>query len=246
MRKIKILIVLAFTAGILICGAFFPRFVAATQDTGINHGFYFAQIQSVQLEIREKMPGLGKLSLMQYRNMAILLTQEETSMTEEEVRAAAMDALAPYFDCELIPYFEDENFQCRPYMIQNPNDPQHYGIFWTCFFSQIGGRFVYLYIDDETGAIVDIQYAGEEQITYEESETKERMQLLCEVFFESLGITDYQEHAATVHANEVVDHEGMIGDTIQTAFLFEDAEYGEVKVEFYSFGSGFYSMFPES
>lgn len=247
MEKIKFYATILFTLAVLICTAMLPRWVAEAQDRQAMERAGQRQMQSVTLDIQEQIPMMGKLSLVRHYDSAISISPWEASMTEEEAKDAFAAALLTYVQAGLIPSFPREEYVCIPYLFQDPESPQHYAIFWFCYHESKlpANDYIHLYLDDATGCVTDIEYYNAENKAYTADQIGPRLDLLCRTYFEALGITDYAAHRAELLSRPYSEYEGVDESVQIRAYVFDDGEYGEVRVEFILFEGGFYTMFPD-
>lgn len=240
MRKIKISIILFLILALLATGACFPKIVAAIQDKEIIGEASFDPIQSVQLEIRKDIPSLGKLAMMSKMDVIIEIPENKASMTAQEVMTAARAALQPYINGNLLDNYSEWDVDMAPCLVQVPDMAELQGVFWQVTIA--GDPEIYsvvdLMIDDETGKILRLHYAGEAII--DESIREDILLNFTHIFFTSLGIDDYSNFC-TSDLDSV-----YIGDNaVATRYRFGDVVYGEINVDLYVYQHGFYTEFPD-
>lgn len=248
MRKIKLYISLLLTAAVLICGAILPQWVASLQDTRALGSAGQRQMRSVSLDIQEQIPMMGKLALLRHHDSAIRISPYDASMTEEEAKDAFDAALLTYIQAGLIPSFPREEYVCIPYLFQDPESLEHYAIFWYCYHESKlpASDYIHLYLDDETGCVMNIEYYNAEHKAYTGDEIDTRLDTLCRIYFESLAIEDYAGRQTDLLSRPYKDYEGFDGSTQIRAYVFDDGDFGPTRVEFVLFSGGFYTMFPDS
>jgi len=234
------LLVLLGTAFVFVCIAYFPKWMAALQDRKILSQAQIEEMQSVQLNIQEELPAMGKLALMKniHKGNAIEISTEDAYMSVEELQNTVAKALQPYFDTDLISLFEEERCEYRPLLVWDRENSLS-GIVWQWVSTSMKDKFyeVGVLLDDETGEILLIQYSGDR--VFEDSMQDDILSLLCENYFEGLQITDYADFAT-----DDLEHQ-YIGDNVQgVRYRFGDVVYGEVNVDFFVSRYGFYMEFP--
>lgn len=246
MKRLKLFITLALTAGVLVCAALLPRWVASVQDRRAMTDPGQRQIRSVSLDIQEQIPMMGKLSLIRHHDSAIRLTRWDAAMTEEEAKDAFGAALLAYVQAGLIPPFPREEYKCIPYLFQDPAEPMHYAIFWYCYHESKlpTSDYIHLYLDDETGCVVSVEYYNYDHNAYSPDQINPMLDLLCQTYFDGLGIPDYSSHQAELLSRPYSEYEGVDSSVQIRPYVFDDGEYGRIRIEFILFEGGFYTMSP--
>ena len=236
MKAIKNLCVLLLTAAIIVAAAQLPKITAVLQDSTEKQQAQYGEISSIQLDIQKQLTIIGKLSLVPYLDSWIEISEADASMSMSEVNSVVMKAFEPYYAAELMFPMEKAYSEFRPQIVQNPDDPEIYTIIWTGQIVQDTEPYpiIELGIDDETGAILYINYnAG--YFVYDEAELLGNIHRFSEIYFNALGITNYQDY---------MQDEIFYGDNINgITYTLDDAEYGKITMDFMSFGSGFYIRF---
>lgn len=237
MRKLKILLTVLLTALLLAGGACLPGIVGAVQDQRVLGQPRYEPVQSVRLQIRDEMSVVGKLSLMKYMYNVLDISGDQTRMTEEDAAAAGAKALAVYYEVGLIQPFDVTFVEWAPVLICDPKDPEVYGIFWKGLLVRDEEPYpmIEVYLDDETGRLMYIQYIAGEMI-YEDGELEALLNVVADIYFAGLEMPEYESCRASEHDSEKT----LNGIT----YTIEDKKYGNVYVECFSFGSGFYLGFP--
>ena len=238
MAKLKGFIAVILTLVTLVAGAYFPKAISMFLDWR-NTGASSNPISSIRFEIAKDIPFLGKLALFSKLDSSIELTENKASMTPEEVMDAVHEGIQPYVDAQLIEYSE-QDVEMHPSMLfQTDRNQDLRGIVW---FVNIGGdpsnyTYLQLVVDDETGKILNISY------TYEVLDAPlvgtEALTAFADIYFNSLEIPEYADFI-------VPDLEyAYVGDDANAVrYRFGDAVYGEVNVDLYVHGHGFYVEFP--
>lgn len=236
MKAIKNLCVLLLTAVIIAAAAQLPKITAALQDSTGNQQVQYGNISSIQLDFEKQLTTIGKLSLMLCFESGIEISEADASMSISEVNSAVTKAFEPYYAAGLMAPMEKAYSEFRPQVVQDPDDPEIYTIIWTGQIVQDTEPYpvIELGIDDKTGAILYINYnAG--YFLYAEAELLNNVYLFSEIYFNALGITNYQDY---------IQGEIFYGDNVNgITYTIDDAEYGKITMNFESFGSGFYISF---
>lgn len=241
MHRLKTALVLLVSLMLVCTGAFLPGMVAQIQDRGTVGQVQYGDAQSVELEIQENIPAIGKLALMYRMDGSIEVPDHNASMTCEEAEQAAFDVLQGYIDAGLIPPFESASVEVRCLLGTAADDPSLSALIWS--ITLYGGPDepffeVDLAIDDENGYLLGIDYAREQPLSEEERE--KLLPAFAEFYFDSLGIADYGYFVTTdLEEQYVGDHARAV------RYRFGDVVYGEVNVDLYIHEYGFYTDFPD-
>lgn len=240
MDKLKLLLSLLLTATLLAAGACLPRIVAAVRDNGSIGHASFGNVPSVELNIRQNVPVLGKLAMMDRINETIRISSAKTNMTEEEVLKAARKALEPYIAAGILWDYPEWGVEIHPLLAQVSDMPQLSGIFWSVVITGNDKEFYWvdLAVDDETGRLLRINFTAESWDTGLPQE--DILGRFAEIYFTALDIPDYQDFAT----NEM-DLYDIGENTTGTLYRFVNPDYGEVEVELYVYQHGFYTAFHE-
>lgn len=233
MSKLKTGIAAVLTLALLVGGAFFPKLVSAVQDQISRDNATSNPIRSIQLEIEKNVSVLGRMVMLVNVQGAIELTENKTKMTSQEVMDAARKGLQPYIDVNLIKYNEAE-VTLSPHLLQVPDMLELQGIVWSVAITIAADPYSYinLIIDDETGHILQIWYASEDNPC--DIPAEDALVLLAEIFFSSLDL-DYAAQGIAVesiYANDALN--------AANRYCFTDPKYGEVLVDLYVYPEGFY------
>ena len=236
----KNLSVLLGTIFVLLCIAYLPKMIEIFQDREILSKAQVEEMQSVQLNIQEKLPVIGKLALMKnvHEGNAIEISEQDASMSKEKVQSEVSKALQVYYDTGLITMFEEDIRNCTPLLVWD-TDNSSSRIVWQWVASTKKKKFfeIGVLLDDETGEILLIQYTGNRIL--DDSRQKDILPIFCELYFEGLQIVDYGKFVI-----DDLEHE-YIGENVQgIRYCFQDTVYGAVIVDFYVNRYGFYMEFP--
>lgn len=242
MHKLKLILALVLTGALLAAGAGLPGIVAAVLDKNRIGCVSTGTFQSVSLDIRQNVPVLGKLAMIDRMSGVIQIDSGKTRMNDKEVLAAAEQALAPYISAGLMDEFELSDVEAlHPLLAQVPDAPALSGIFWTVVISGGEGKQYFLTdlaIDDETGKLLRISFTAEHWNTGLSAE--DTLGLFADIYFAGLEIPDYQDFATGDLA------QAYIGDkTSGIRYRFMNEDYGEIEVDLFVHGNGFYTAFHE-
>lgn len=238
MAKLKGFIAVVLALVFVVAGAYFPKAISIFLDWRNNGTASLNPIASIRIELGKNIPSLGKLAILSRLGSSIELTESKAKMSREEVLDAVHNGIQPYLDAQLMVYSEAD-IQIHPSLIQSQTDQGFQSIVW---FVEITGEisnytFLQLIIDDETGSILMISF------THENLQGllvgTEALSAFTDIYFTALGLDDYAQSL-------VPDLEyAYVGDNANaTRYRFGDAVYGEVNVDLYVHGHGFYIEFP--
>ncbi len=229
---------LQVTAAIILVAllAGLPKLTALWQDRTILGTPALGEIQTVELNIQEELPGLALLALAKYGENWEFLDATGAAMSEEEAVTAALAALAPYQEAGLI----EGGLVFYPYIVEHravsiPVGAA--GIFWqVVLVSEDNYGEVDLILDDATGKILHINYGSEG--TRPEKEYDDVLDTFARLYFGQLGIESYPQAAVTELEN------AYVGDNAAAQrYRFGDKVYGEIDVDLHVFQHGFYTDF---
>lgn len=249
MHKLKLILILTVTVGLVTAIAFLPQAAAVMQDTAIHGEVKYGDMQTVELHFgteadREPVdiPTFEKLGMM--RQPLYIISDEKASMTQEEVIAAIDTGLAPYYDVGLIVSdWSEAKPSLTPYLAYG--EGSNYCIFWEVV---LWGKcdnvyyFLSLYIDDETGKIITIDYMVDDAIIFDIADQAYYMTQFTEIYFDSLELSTSADH---LNSEQLVEDISLdLPGRTALRYTFGDAVYGEVSIEFYIHESGFYVQIP--
>lgn len=239
----KIPLIVLLTLALLVLFACFPGIASAMQDWQNMHVPSFGDIRSVQLDIRSAVPPLGKLAMMYKQDGLIKVSEDMASLTVDEVVALAFDAIAPYVDAGMADPFDPTSakvYSISPVLAQVPEMPELSGIFWDVIITADSTAFYEfgLAIDDETGKVLQIQFASNYAITEEEMPIF--LDTFADIYFTGLEIENYEDFATTDLESAYVGDNGRA-----VRYRFGDLEYGEINVDLCIYSNGFYIAFPD-
>ncbi len=227
------------TAGaIVLLMAVLPLLTALWQDALTLGTPGIGQLPSVELNIRENLPGLGLLALVDQGKNWNITDVSAARLTEEEAIQTALEALEPYHQKGLLDTSQPfVPYRTELFAVSLPTGLA--GVMWSITMivekEGIYQAEVDLLLDDATGKLVHINYGGEKRIS--QGEMAVFLENLAAVFFGQLGIGEYAQAA-------VDDLEGTyIGEsTVAQRYRFGDTAYGEVEVDLFVFSRGFYAI----
>lgn len=194
MRRIKVALIFLFCAVLLAGGAVFPWLVAYFQDLADMDQVRYGDIDVIQLNFeqeRQVLTILGKLNLLQSAEM-LEVSDAEAQMDRGELYATIQKVLLPYCDVGLISSEWDSDLECTAILAYDPEDAGRYMILWNVYFMNSDPhRGLTMYIDDETGKILFIDYFSEEFCYEMEKNGLDYilcLELFYKIYFDSLEL----------------------------------------------------------
>lgn len=234
MGKMRNSLILLLTLLCICLMAFLPWITGWLQDRRTENQVLYENSARVQLEIREDMSVLGKLSLLCRMEGVLEVPETLTEMTVEEAEQAAVDALQPYMEAGLIPEFTVWYVEARPLLILTPEEAELAGLVWavTVLADDEGVLNVSVDIDDATGTLLRLNFSYE---YWEKTDLSGSLYRFAEIYFAGLGVEDYEQFATDELENR------YIGDDVAgIRYRMEDADYGQVNLDLYVHRYGFY------
>lgn len=246
MNKVKLVLFLLLAVLLTVVVAILPQAAAVMQDRAIHSQAKYGPIQTVQLNFENnaevaQIPTMGKLAMM--RQSFYSISEDKASMTQEEVLKAVETGLLPYYENGLMfNQWDTAGKYITPYIAYGVNN--EYCIFWSVAFSldaDEGYYILHLYIDDESGKILWLDYQTA-YLCFTEEERIAQIWPLADTYFNSLEMEESAEYWET---NGLV--EDIYSDSVNITamrYRFGDVVYGEITVDFYIHENGFYVLFP--
>lgn len=243
MRKIKLVGVILLCAALLFCGAVFPWIIALVQDWSDTGKVQYENIDAVQLSFvqeKEALTILEKIAVL--RSAEVLeLPEEETQHSHEEVYVMVEKALLPYREAGLIPWGYMESYSsCTAVLVYDPEHTDRYVVCWNVSIVNADPYIeLSVMIDDETGALLFIDYTSEEfGLAAMGIDYLECAELLYQIYFSFLDT-----ELAAVEPVAELEGDLMTGESAALNIYWEDEFYGEVFVRFYTCSVGFDTTF---
>lgn len=220
-------------AVLIAAGAFLPRLVARWQDSGNEAGY--APIDPVSLtfnekpSIREKISGFSGGEMME-------VPEDLASHTPEEIRDIFSQTLDKYIAAGLMQGPGKDGYgaeiYCTPYLAFSERTGES-SLIW--YASKITGEAMWsliLYIDDETGTVVSLDY-------YDLINKLPHQETLLEGF-SGLYLEGLGEEFAEYDPQEILaDAVYYNSPYVTSAINWGDALYGECFITFTVFDCGF-------
>lgn len=238
MGKIRNSVILALTIGAICFLAFLPNITGWARDRADLEQVDYRDSAQVQLEIREDMPLLGKLSLLCRMEGVLEVPEAMAKMTVEEAEQAAVDALKPYMEAGLIPEFTVWQVVARPLLILTPEEVDLAGLVWatTILADEEGVLNVSVDIDDATGTLLRLNFNYE---YWGKTDLSGSLSRFGEVYFAGLGVADYEQYAT-----DDLEKRYIGDDTVAQRYRLEDPVYGHANLDLYVHRYGFYVTTP--
>lgn len=227
-----------------------PRIVAAVHDRATVDHIHYDEMESLKLDLSEKrqeMPIMEKLAMLGSMT-TVDIDPSQTSMTEEEVFAAAEGAMEAYVQAGVFEWFDVTLRVATPKLGIDADDTNHFLVYWTVAYlnEYDSSRSLILDIDDETGKILCLRYDVYDSYTMEGVWVRNQavMEKFTDIYFAQLGLSEAAQYAKS---NEVgyayYDRDGGVSDA---QYSFGDALYGEVCLTFCVEGAGGFYLYFQS
>lgn len=212
-----------------------PRVVGSWQDKNLIRRPGFETMIQVRLNIGKELSLVDKWGLIYNWGERLPISEEIANLTREEVKTAVEAALAPYYQRRLFLPLKDPVSIWEPFLVQDKEDPNLYGIFWTgtVYENEKSGAMIEVVIDDENGDILSIVYRDEEN-AFGEFEFENLLQEIKALYFGGLHQSEVT-FTGTSSKLDVYEAEGMRGIRCQV----KDPKRGVVYVNFCVDGGGF-------
>lgn len=238
MGKVRNSVILALTIGAICLLAFLPNITGWARDRADLEQVDYRDSAQVQLEIREDMPLLGKLSLLCRMEGVLEVPEAMAKMTAEEAEQAAVDALKPYMEAGLIPEFTVWHVEARPLLILTPEETDLAGLVWatTILADEEGVLNVSVDIDDATGTLLRLNFNYE---YWGQTDLTSSLSRFAEVYFAGLAVADYEQYATDDLENRYIGD-----DTVGQRYRLENPAYGHANLDLYVHRYGFYVTTP--
>lgn len=238
MGKVRKHVILVLTICAICLLAFLPPITGWAQDTTALEQVDYRNSDQVQLEIREDMTLVGKLSQLCRMEGVLKVPEAMAKMTAEEAEQAAVDALKPYMEAGLIPEFTAWHVEARPLLILTPEEADLAGLVWatTILADEEGILNVSVDIDDATGTLLRLNFNYE---YWGKTDLPGALSRLAEVYFAGLAAADYRQYATDELENRYIGD-----DTVGRRYRLEDPVYGHANLDLYVHRYGFYVHTP--
>lgn len=158
----KIILKLIFASGVMILlgiSLYLPKLMTAFLDNRLSKQVIQMENSNVSLTMSQDPDFMQRLVLFHNameQGGSVVEVGGQGTMTEEEVAAAAMEAMDGMFEALS---FGEPSLMKSFLFLESEEEPQtKSGIFWYCVWEDTG---TLLWLDDVTGAMIGLQIAGE-------------------------------------------------------------------------------------
>ena len=244
MQKLKTALLILLTMMLLVLGAALPKIAAAAQDGATVNNSGSSPIRSVALELSQDKPlSLLEKAALLADGVFYSIAANDAAMTQEEVLTAIEGNLAPYYHADLVPYnWKDIQVKAAPYFVYGSNQDESSHIFWVVSIgwdsAALQSCSLDLYVDDETGEILYIQYTSGSPLDVYDPETY--VDIFCDAYFESLGMPDILDNPEAYGVKYILLEDLGPKETPHAGMRYTFCGDIELVVEFMAFEQGLY------
>lgn len=240
----KIGLALLTTVAILLVVACLPGIVGGCMDFLTLNKPDTAPIRHVELQLStpgEMEPGRMFQRLALERNMQMIpVTSREASMTKDQVFAAVEEQMEEY---AFFQWFDYTHRSAEPQLAIDTEESDNYAIIWVVdYASKQPYHNLFLHVDDNTGAILKIDYYTHEE-PYPAEEQRYIFESWCESYFDRLGLGMNSDYMRSL---EVRTEQTGEKDSMSVIYHIQEIQYGLVSVHFIVKPGGFYISFSGS
>lgn len=195
MSKFKSPLILLLSAALILFGAMLPKTVAAIQDDVDITQVNYAPISEVHLEFdNDVMTMKEKFMIMHHDQTNVPVPAKLCTRTEDNIMELAQDTIAAYTEAGLIPFSVDVLEclnDCKAYLGYSYYTETSF-VYWSVVLSNVewSDWMIYLRIDDETGAVMQIECLH--QATLYELPLDDKLDTFCQLYLKNLG-TEFEE-----------------------------------------------------
>lgn len=194
-RSVKNVLAVLLVLGIVVFNAFLPLIVAVVDDRIGRGDVSYAEIQAVHLDIRENAPKptiFDKLKLWYCvehgKTESIPIPEKMQNWTNEEMELNVLTQLQPYYDNGLITQdISVLQSSLDAALVSPDNEDVISDIIWTHVSGDGENCSLLLFMDDETGKILCIQW---EDVLNPIEDQRRVLDRFCEVYLASLELPD--------------------------------------------------------
>ena len=252
MRKAISVFCVLIAAALVFAGAVLPRISAAVVDRMHENKSGSAPIQTVDLNLQDRVEQnstrseniIRKLA-MERRMYTVPVDPSDASMTEQEVYAAVKSCMEDYEQAGIFEWFPYTYQMAEPILAISGEDISNMHIIWSVTFVYEDKPYQYLFVhvDDVTGKILYLRYDNYGVYnTYSVNSPEYDAQMdsvlssFSRIFFGQLGLSEVK---GSQDANNLYDQWVIDGGVYLRKYTVADSEYGEIPLLFYAEPSGF-------
>lgn len=233
---------LLLSLGIIALGAFLPRLAGAWMDDSSGKISY-APIKNVQLEFShagDPMPMDEKLALLSKYTDFMELPVSLATLSEKDILTIVQSTVESYQKAGLLPVgirqLAKRDLRTQVVLFSWDATGNSGNIFWSVEFSPGTNMYMYLILDDQTGAVCSLSFSRdpyESNSAYTsptnyltQKQLQDKMTALCDLFADGLGWEDFDTAA-------IVQQAQYDGYFLHTSYSWNDILYGENRINIY-------------
>ncbi len=246
MRKIRNSLILILTVAIIAFCAILPRIYADMQDSVSDEKVEYEDIKTVLFE--KDLYFVEKLFLLR-DGLRVSVSEESTSKTSEEILDHAYGWLEYFFSYGMLGSdWNSYKIKMEPMLFFYDDLDNISSTFWLVeFVLEDDWGVISLWLDDETGKMLSINYDSQYQI-YNQYELEEYLSAFCSFYLDQNNVWKDQEitqeytDITDVAANQSYTTDEFNDKKNGTAMVFTigDKIYGELNLYFYIYTNGFF------
>ena len=247
MKKWMLPLTILLTAVLLIFLGFLPTLAGVLLDCGLKNEVSRYSVHSIAPYISKKDSGLRfteKLTVM-YESEISSIVPALASMTEQQVRLAVEEGIQPYMDAGIIQIHGTAEFHASPYIAISWQDTQQYFLFWSVSLTDTDSNSKYsltLTLDDETGAILKINYYDQDRLPGDSHWDKSGMLpgRFAQIWLEQAGLQECARPLPTEGNGQQIT--GVCSDLQTVVYEITDGDKPPIYLYFHVANHGEYLM----
>lgn len=250
MKKLKMIVTLVLTFGLVLLCATLPKHAAMFMDRQAGTAPVYNDICPVDLELKgskEELPIFAKLSLCGKGKTAYIESFHATR-TEDQIVNCVNLFLGACQKGGFYKKFKPSTEVVTAKLLYDPNDVSNSIIVWTYYaFKTNPNEELHIMIDDETGKILSVSYHpyGSYSMNGIWERNREILDAFTDVYFAHLGLT---ESAEIAEASPEILYEYLETDMGVTYanYTLSDPTYGTLQINFTAGGVGVFAAKPKT
>lgn len=259
MKKLRNVMIFIVTVGMIALCAMLPKIYAQIQDSMSDEKVEYADIKTVSFE--KELNLVEKLFLLR-DGLRVSVSSENMTKTEDEIRDCSYMGLDYYYASDLLyTYLKEAEFSAEPMFFFYNDAADISSSFWLVEYTMgDGSEKISLWIDDETGLVLLVNYESAYQM-YEEEMIDEYLYHFYSIYLSYTELLEsseelivYEDGETNANAgNTAIEEYAAIQDSSVDDYNFydkkhgsantltlEDPIYGKISLYFYVYTNGFF------